>query len=218
MRRTASIRLALAAPAALLALSACGPVNRGLESVHQPVVQRTDYVFDLAAGGYGLAPGEEARLVGWFEALRLGYGDRITVDDGVQGGGGAAREAVAAAAARHGLLLGDTAPVTEGALPPGMVRVVVSRSNAAVPGCPDWRDSAGPNFAGSTSASYGCATNGNLAAMVADPQDLLRGRDGQSGGPDARASARALKAYREAPPTGAGGALKQESAGSAGGR
>ena len=63
-----------------LALGACGTSNRGLESVHQPVVSRTDYVIDLASGGGGLAAGEQERLAEWFSSIELGYGDRVSVD------------------------------------------------------------------------------------------------------------------------------------------
>jgi hypothetical protein len=46
------------------------------------VVQRTDYVFDLAGGGSGVAGSELERLAAWFDTLGLGYGDRIMLDTG----------------------------------------------------------------------------------------------------------------------------------------
>ncbi len=50
---------------ALVALAACGGTkNRGLESVHQPVVHRTDYVYDVPASGLSVADREG--LDGWF--------------------------------------------------------------------------------------------------------------------------------------------------------
>ena len=53
--------------------------------------------------------------------------------------------------------------------------------------------------------------NSNLAAMVANPEDLVRGRtDGSV--TDANTGGRAIKELRKATPTGAGGApLKNES-------
>ena len=194
-----------------LALAGCGPVTRGVESVNQPVVSRTDYVIDLGQGGYdGLRPGESTRLGQWFDSLKLGYGDRVAIDDPAHAGGGAAREVIAATVARYGLLLTDPAPVTEGPVAGGTVRVVVSRSLASVPNCPNWRDSTTPDFTSSTMSNYGCANNANLAAMVANPEDLVRGVDEGTAGVDPRASQRALKAYRDQPTTGTG-ALKQES-------
>ena len=63
-----------------IALSACGTENRGLESVHQPVVSKSNYVLDIGTGYDGLAQGEESRVAGWFESLRLGYGDHVSID------------------------------------------------------------------------------------------------------------------------------------------
>lgn len=202
--------LAIALP--MLALSACGPVtsNRGLETVHQPVVQRTDYTIDLSTAGDGLAPGESNRLAGWMEALRVAYGDRISIDD-PSGYAPGARADIAAEAAEYGLLLTDTAPVTQGQVRPGSVRVVLSRSTASVPSCPDFSDTYAANFSGRTSANHGCATNSNLAAMIANPDDLVRGQPGAASS-DPGTSTKAIGSYRRAAPTGAAG-IKSESTG-----
>src|SRR3546814_5953833 len=76
---------------------------------------------------------------------------------------------------RRGLLLSRDAPVTTGAVPEGYLRVVVTRASASVPGCPNWDSKSSLNPVNATSSNYGCATNGNLAAMVADPNDLIKG-------------------------------------------
>jgi len=198
-----------------LAVTGCGSAsytaNRGLESVHQPLVARSDYAIDVRASDDGLDAGEGRRLAGWFDTLKIGYGDRITVDVGANGTP-AARDAIARVAAGYGLLLGETAPVTVGEIPAGAVRVVISRSTAFVPGCPDWSGSSSPYFDGATDTNYGCATNANLAAMIADPQDLIAGRRG-SASLSTRAATRALKAYNEIIPTGVVPTLKTESTG-----
>lgn len=193
--------------AAALALGACGPVNRGLESVNQPVVQRTDYVFDVS-GADGLSSADERRLADWFDALDLRYGDRVSIDS--HNGDNGTRDAIAAVVARYGLLLADTAPVTQGSDTLSGVRVVVSRSSAAVPNCPNWSRPAQPDFASSGMSNYGCATNSNLAAMVADPADLLHGRD--VGDNDPQTITRAIQTYRDKEPTGKGD-LKADKAG-----
>ncbi len=190
----------LLAPALLL--GACGTYNGGVDPVYQPVVQRNDYVLDLQTSGYGLAPGESQRLAGWMASMDLRYGDRVAVDDGA--GGTVARSEVATLAGRYGLLLSDSAPVTVGQIAPGTVRVVVTRMTASVLGCPDFSRSGGTDFSASTSSNYGCATNSNLAAMVADPGDLVRGAPGSSTSDPTRA-AKAIGAMRAAAPTGAGG-------------
>ena len=199
---TRSIILASLAPALLLG-GCMGTQNRGLESVHQPVVSRQDYALDLTTASDGLASGESARLAGWLRTMRLGYGDRIAIDD-PSGGGSSVREQVADVVANHGLLLSDDAPITPSTVPVGMVRVVVSRSRASVPGCPDWSRDASHEFNGNTSSNQGCAVNSNLAAMIANPEDLVRGKP-TSDTADPATSAKAIDAFRKATPTGAGG-------------
>lgn len=201
-------RTYLAFAALGVALTACGPVNRSLESVNQPVVSRTDYVFDVAAPEYGgLSAPEGARLDAWFGSLGLSYGDTIYVDDPQGFGDPSRRAAVAAVASRYGLLVAPGAPVTQGQVPPGSIRVLVSRTGATVPSCPNWDRSSQPEFQSSTTSNYGCANNSNLAAMIANPEDLVRGRVATS--TDGTTAAKALTTYRTAEPTGKQG-LKQE--------
>ncbi|PLK24378.1 CpaD family pilus assembly protein [Novosphingobium sp. TH158] len=209
--RTAAAALALALGSA--GLSGCTssgvPVNRSLDSVHQPVVQRTNYTMDLTASGGGLAPSEQRRLSGWFEALDLRYGDKITIDDPTSSS--ANRASVEAVVARYGMLLAGEAPATPGYVNPGTVRVVVSRSTASVRGCPDWGTKSDTNMHNATASGYGCAINGNLAAMVANPEDLIKGST-NAGGTTVMSSNKAIDTYREAKPTGNGGTtVKQQS-------
>lgn len=203
LRKSSPVAAALALSLGL-AVSACGdhPNNQTLYSVKQPVVERANYTLDLAAGASGLSIPEQQRLADWFKTMNLRYGDRIALD-GVQVSDGT-REDVAALAGRHGLLLSDGAPVTEGFVQPGTVRVVVTRSRAHVPGCPDWSDQLATNLGNTTSDGYGCAVNSNLAAMVADPEHLLHGAKG-SGETVVMSSTKAIESYREAAPTGKGG-------------
>lgn len=190
-------------------LAGCGgmPKNQQLESIHQPVVSRTNYTLDVATNPGGISLPEVRRLAGWFEALDLRYGDRITIDDPLSSG--ATRAAVEAVAGRFGLLVGDTAPVTPGAVNLGMARIVVTRSTAQVPGCPDWSAKSDANLLNATSSNYGCASNANLAAMVADPEHLLKGAN-STGRTVVMSGNKAIDMYREAKPTGEGG-LKQNS-------
>src|SRR3546814_2351265 len=70
MSQSFKMRAALPLLAALaLPLGACqtGAENRSMDSVHQPVVSRTDYVFDVRPNASGeLSSGEMERLDGWF--------------------------------------------------------------------------------------------------------------------------------------------------------
>lgn len=185
------------------ALPAPGRGNRGLESENQPVVERTDYVFDLQATYDGLPPAERQRLNEWFRSLDLGYGDRVSVDD--PRGAGPTRRDIARLAADYGILLSDGAPITPGDVGPDGVRVIVSRSVAYVPNCPNW-EPIGPS---SLSSNYGCAINSNLAAMIADPNDLVLGAQGARTG-DPAATSKAIRVYRDKIPTSVGD-IKSES-------
>jgi pilus assembly protein CpaD len=53
-------------------------------------------------------------------------------------------------------------------------------------------------------SNFGCAVNSNIAAMVANPEDLLHGREGTGVG-DTTTAAKAVQFYRSAPPTGSKG-------------
>ncbi len=195
-----------------MTLSACGGVgSRGLESVHQPVVSRNDYALDVNTTAGGLASSDASRVAEWFDALQLGYGDKVSIDLGGNYNDGAARAAIATIAARYGLLLQDVPPALMGDVSPGGARVIVSRLKASVPSCPNWKGSGEPNFGNKTSSNYGCATNSNLAAMIADPEDLVRGA-GAAGTTDAYTSAKGIILYRNQKPTGSEG-LKAESSG-----
>ncbi len=212
--RNNSVAAAALALSLGLAVSACGvtPTNQTLYSVKQPVVETNNFTIDLATSAGGLAVNEQRRLAEWFESMDLGYGDRVAIDGTVPDG--AARDDVAALAARHGLLLAEGAPLTEGFVAPGQVRIVVTRSRAHVPGCPDWSDKLGSNLGNSTADGYGCAVNSNIAAMVADPQHLLHGAEG-NGETVVMSSTKAIQTYREQVPTGKDGlpAISSQSAG-----
>ncbi|HEX5184468.1 MAG TPA: CpaD family pilus assembly lipoprotein [Allosphingosinicella sp.] len=173
--------------------------NWSLYSFNQPVVQSADYVLELANPGPGLPVAERARLRAWFTSLGLGYGDRVAVESVY--GNEPARADVARVAAEYGLLLSETTPVVPGRPEPGAIRVIVSRSFAHVPGCPFPDSHQGPS---ATSLNYGCAVNSNLAAMIADPNDLVLGQAGSAAG-DPNTAAKAIKTYRDAKPTGANG-------------
>jgi pilus assembly protein CpaD len=58
-------------------------------------------------------------------------------------------------------------------------------------------------------SNFGCGVNSNLAAMVANPEDLIHGREG-SAVVDAQTASKAVATYRAAPPTGTKG-LTEES-------
>jgi pilus assembly protein CpaD len=174
--------------------------DKGVAAVNVPVVTTADYVFDAAAPDGALAAGESDRLNGWFQGLGLGYGDTIYVDGPYTD---AARGQVAAVAGQYGMMVSAGAPVTSGVVQPGTVRVVVSRRRAEVPHCPNWSLASQPNYDNRNMSNFGCGVNTNIAAMIANPEDLIHGRE--AGTTDVDAASKAVLFYRSSPPSGSKG-------------
>ena len=202
MRTRIAIVLLASALAGCTAAQADQP-TRGLMAVNQPVVTRTDFAVDLAAPDGSLAPAEQARLDSWFTSLGLGYGDLVYVDGP---SAASARSDVARVTGKYGLLVSPGAPVTASGIQPGSVRVVVARTRASVPGCPNWDRPSAPDFENHQMSSFGCALNSNMAAMVAHPGDLVHGREGEAL-VDGLTASKAIQSYRTAKPTGEKGLL-----------
>lgn len=198
-----------------LSLAGCGGVatNTSLYSTKQPVVERSSFSLDVNTSASGLSISEQQRINGWFETMDLRYGDRIAIEDPSQNP--AVSTAINDLAGRYGLVIASIAPTTSGALAPGQARVVITRSTASVPGCPDWSAKSDTNYLNGLSPGFGCAINSNIAAMVADPQDLIEGKKGSSETVIATSN-KAITTYRESVPTGAGG-LQSATAGGGGG-
>jgi pilus assembly protein CpaD len=173
--------------------SSTDAAKAGLESVHQPVVSRNNYTLDVEAGSGGLSYVGRERLSDWFNSMDLRYGDRVSIDDPTASN--ATRREISEIAGRFGLLVAEGAPVTPGAIVPGSTRVIITRSTASVPGCPDWSSSTSSNFKNETQSGFGCAVNSNLAAMVANPEDLIRGAS-DTGRTTIMSSNKAIDAYR----------------------
>ena len=195
-----------------MGLSACGGVatNTSLESVKQPVVERTNYTLDVDSGSGSLPYSEQQRILAWFDSMNLKYGDTVSLDDPLYSG--TTRDQLAELAGRRGILISPQAPVTAGTMAPGQARVVITRTTAHVPGCPDWSARSDFAMSNATSPGYGCATNSNLAAMVANPEDLIQGQRG-TGETTVTTSTKAIQAYREAPVTGKSGLTENSTGG-----
>lgn len=165
-----------------LTLAGCGSLgnNTSMYSTHQPVVERSNYALDINVDGSGIPTDEQRRMSEWFDALQLRYGDRVAVDYGNGYINVAANRVISEVAADRGILLNETAPVTSGNVMPGTARVIVTRSKASVPSCPDWSTTSDSNFNTGNHSNHGCSVNSNLAAMIADPEDLIRGRDAKA--------------------------------------
>lgn len=178
--------------------------NRSLESIHQPVVSYAAYTFDVMAGGDGtLSAAEAARTNDWLVSIGVGYGDQVSIVTDAGYYSPTLREGIADVVARHGLLVSEDSSAAAGTPADGSVRLIVRRAVASVSGCPDWSSKAETSLNLGTSSNFGCGINSNLAAMVANPEDLVRGQTTES---DLRTatSNRAISTYRDKQPTGSG--------------
>ena len=197
-------------PGRLPATAARRCPDRGSGGVNVPVV--TTRGLCVRRGGSGRVAGarREARLDGWFQGLGLGYGDSIYVDGGLCGQrarpGRADRRQIRHAgcrrragdrgrrSTRHGPRRRQPPPCRGSRLP---------ELEPAV---------ASPTSTTSTMPNFGCGVNSNLAAMVANPEDLIHGREGDGVGDPrtgarrssstAQARRRARRASRKSAPKG----------------
>jgi pilus assembly protein CpaD len=183
--------------------------NRSVDSIHQPVVSNAAYLYDLPDTGAGMTRDDAIRFDGWLNALNVGYGDRIALAGSYEYASPALRADIDALLARRGMFVGRDTSAEAGTPPSGAVRLILRKTTAFVPGCPDWHDTGENNGMAAISTNYGCGVNSNLAAMVADPQDLVRGQSNNSILRSAT-SANAIKTYREKTPTGAGDLQSQD--------
>lgn len=176
MLQRVSFPLQLALIAALMpAAPLFAARDYGVTSVHQPVVRRVEYSLDVAAD---ITPGstEDRRLADWLEALTPVYGDQVALDLGGRAMPGHLPQILHARLAKFGLVEAPILPVSVTPIPSDRVRITLRRSVASVPGCPNYRGVGGADFGNSGIRGYGCAVNGNIASMIADPNDLLEGK------------------------------------------
>jgi pilus assembly protein CpaD len=75
-----------------------------------------------------------------------------------------------------------------------VITVKIDRYTVTPPTCPDWSNPRADGFANTPPSNFGCATTTNLALMVANPGDLVRGAP--MGGADATFAARGVELYR----------------------
>lgn len=90
--------------------------------------------------------------------------------------------------------------VRVGVVTPGDLRLTMDHYVASAPGCPNWSKLPGNDAANTLPSDFGCATAANLAAMVADPRDLIAGSDlGPESGDPAVAPLQRYRAGKVAP-------------------
>lgn len=100
-------------------------------------------------------------------------GDEVRIERAASVIADARARALAGALARQGLRTTIAAP---GGAPDGELRLLIEHAVATVPRCPNWTKPPGNDFENTLHSDFGCAIAIDLAAMVADPRDLVEGR------------------------------------------
>lgn len=225
MNTTTRKNLGLLALIGLLgALPACtaapkDPVTESNVDKHNKVnLVRLTHDIDFGSAGLETKalPDASARALDAFlKNSRIGQYDELSLDIPQTKDGDISkldlsrRKTLAAYLATRGLTLA-TIITPYGAEPhPGTLRLVVGRYVVTRPACADWSKPAGaltvplhyvagdkkPYTENAVSSNYGCATESTLGMMVANPHDLVEGRDLE--GNDGAVGAKAVQNFNE---------------------
>lgn len=194
--KTHSIRAYTSAARAILmlAMAACTPAANWSE-VQAPKrnqVEPVRLVHDVRfSSGNQLSPAEMSQLEGFIARHDVGYGDRVYVLSESAGTVSPRIANVVNYMKAHGIAAAALPSVEA---QPGLVRIVVNRHVVVPPNCPDWSKPATADYSNTPMSNLGCSTTANFGAMVADPSELIQGR--QPGPADGEGSTGAVKRYR----------------------
>jgi len=186
---------------AALALAGCAapPMDAGMSAGldnKPPQVQRVrvSLATDFAPGRTALTPIQASRLETFIDQAGLQPDDRAYV--AVPSGDPLATKRVAQLGdllARRGIGLERVAAPPSG-VAPNHVLLMVDHYIVTPPSCPDWSASPATPHDNLPSSNFGCASENNLALMVANPRDLMMGRT--MGPADAEHAALSIERYR----------------------
>ena len=177
-------RLGRAAGAALLVLTlglaACVDRSQVWSQPESPKKNTLEWViYDHAVartlGPNGLGAAERRRLDRFADEIALGYGDQVVIR-ARRGENSAAAKAVDRHLRRNNIVakIIETPRLNTRA---GPVLVEVGRYVIIPPRCPDWSKPSGGDPHNTVNSNWGCATAINLDRMVANPGDLVHGRE-----------------------------------------
>ncbi|HZT52530.1 MAG TPA: CpaD family pilus assembly lipoprotein [Stellaceae bacterium] len=202
---------------AALAAWSCTPVPPPPEASGAPLPLRAaplTHAVHFAPEGDALAPAEGAALAAFLRDAGARPGAAVTVAGGDGPLGAARRARVADTLRRMGLAPKvDAAILTAGR---NSVLVMLAQEAAfADAGCVSWPLVGGFDPANVPLRNLGCATDANLYLMVADPRDLVAGRE--PGPVDAEPGMRAVRVWREGTKPGQAGAAQAAGGADAGG-
>jgi pilus assembly protein CpaD len=198
-------------------VSGCFYTFDGAPVQREPQPNLVEYRHDVefAAGRFSLGREEGRQLEAFLARVGVGYGDRVYLAAASPGAGedeAAGRLAERRAESVSSFLelndvhvdaliddYGDASPLGD------TVTVLVHRYVVDLPACPDWTERPWKKHDNRPASNWSCATATNFGMMVADPGDLVRGREPGPG--DGERLAGAVERYRKgetAPLTGDG--------------
>ena len=161
-----------------------------------PVVHAVNF----EPGATQLTDSERGAVAGFLAAEEVDPGERVMLEAPSAGASETDRIALRMASLRglledQGIAVGVAPPAAPGALGPDQIRLVAMRATAINPDCPGYNEpvTSYDRF-GRPNMAIGCSTEVNLGLMVADPNDLVRGRPLAPA--DAERSALAVQKYR----------------------
>jgi len=191
-----------------LLLAACSsqaiyPEAAGIEKVNQAEWKIERHAVDFGFGKVTPSSGEIAALDQFVRPYVNDTAVRVYIDAAPAAAGAAVAEQrmqalsawLVAKGFRPGALV-EGVPGTVPATDPSRAVVYVGRYDIVLPDCPDWRKQTGADFTNTPASNHGCATTVNFARMLADPGDLVQGRD--PGLADGDRLAGTIRNYREA--------------------
>ena len=198
--RPAAARLLLLAGVLL----AAGCENPDLAAPAPPAVQVApkltrvqlatfDHDIHFAPHARTLTSAQATGLASFMTRNSIHEGDAVTVESaGSSSTPTAARQSAVLAELRAFHIQAQSA--TDPELAADTIRVHADRTVVAAPSCPDWSKAEADEPNNLPSSNYGCATEANLAAMIANPADLVKPKTDGKG--DGVAVARGVELYR----------------------
>jgi pilus assembly protein CpaD len=171
-----------------------------------------DYTVHFLPGVASLSPEATTSLQAFLRDQHARPGETATVKSDDSPLGDARRSRVVAALRQAGLGT-ESIGASDGGARNTLV-VSLMRSTVVLPRCPNWPQLVG-NDNNAPSSNLGCATANDLAILVADPNDLVRGRE--PGPAPAEPAIRAAETYRSGTSPSGGDSASQGSSGGGGG-
>jgi pilus assembly protein CpaD len=152
-----------------------------------------DHDVNFARGAKSVAAGEVAGLSNFLRDNAVGDGDTVIVDS-PKGASSLAAVQQAAVFTELKALHVRAAPTLATTQVANSVRIHVTHAVVTAPQCPDWSKPEADNSDNGPSSNFGCATEVNLAAMVANAADLAKGRSSTTA--DGAVLAHGVELYR----------------------